>query len=304
AIDRFWSSLEKDGAYLSMIIKPIDSLRARKLELEILKSFHLPADKAYLVNEEWKRLTRGEKGEKNTAYLLDFFLDDKKNWVLIHDLRLDYKGKVAQIDHLIITRALDIYVLETKAYGDKLHILDDGSFIASYGKKEFSVPSPLEQNKRHLHILEKAIQPLLPKRLGVTLQPLVESYVLVDESTILKRSKTFDSSHVVKAEQFLSKLDEKYDALNVGEVLTKASKLISQKSVKDFAKAIADLHCKSTTNYKERFGITDDDQKEAEPTCKGCGGQVTSKNISFCTTFNERFKGHTYCFNCQKSIVG
>ena len=286
-----------------MIIKPMDSLKTRKLELEILKSFNLPANKAYLVEQEWKSLNAGEKGEQNTAYLLDFFLGEKKNWAIIHDLRIEYEGKIAQIDHLIITRALDIYVLETKAYGDTLHILDDGSFIASYQEKEYAVSSPIEQNKRHAFILEKAIQPLLPKRLGIVLKPSIQNYVLIDQNTILKRSKTFDSSHVIMAAQFLSKLDEKYEALGVGEVLTKASKLISQQSVQDFAEAVAHLHCKSSENYKKRFGITDNDQQEKMPVCQGCEGQVTSKNISYCKNFNERFKGHVYCFNCQKNIA-
>ncbi|HID36374.1 MAG TPA: NERD domain-containing protein [Ghiorsea sp.] len=286
-----------------MVIKPMDSLETRKLELGILKSFNLPANKAYLVEQEWKRLNAGEKGEKNTAYLLDFYLDKAKNWAIIHDLRIEHEGKVAQIDHLIITRALDIYVLETKAYGDTLHILDDGSFIASYQEKEYAVSSPIEQNKRHAFILEKAIQPLLPKRLGIVLKPSIQSYVLIDQNTILKRSKTFDSSHVIMAAQFLSKLDEKYETLGVKEVLTKASKLMSQQSVQDFAEAVAHLHCKSIENYKKRFGITDNDQKEKAFVCQECEGQVTSKNISYCKSFNERFKGHVYCFNCQKNIA-
>ncbi len=291
-----------------MIIKPMDSLGARKLELKILKSKTLPPEKVYMVEQEWKKLIAGEQGEKNTAYHLDFFLDDKKNWMLIHDLRLEYEGKVAQIDHLIITRALDIYVLETKAYGDTLHILDDGSFIASYGQKEFAIPSPIEQNKRHIYILEKVIQKLLPKRLGKRMEATIEGYVLIDTKTILKRSKEFDSSNVIKAEQFLSMLDKKYEQLSVGDVLKKAVKIISQDSVLQLAKDIVALHKPNKENYKERFNITDDDlkakvQKNTKTTkyfCAQCGAAITQGIASFCSRDKQRFKNKTYCMTCQK----
>jgi hypothetical protein len=281
----------------------MDSLNTRKLELEILRSKSLPPEKRYLVEQEWKSLISGERGEKNTAYLLDFFLDDKKNWMLIHDLRLEYNGKIAQIDHLIITRALDFFVLETKAYGDTLQILDDGSFLASYGKKKFAVPSPIEQNKRHVYILDKVIKNLLPTRLGFTLEPNIESYVLIDAKTHLKRSKKFDSSSVVKAEQFLSLLDKKYEQLGVGEVLKKASKLISQKSVLELSRKIAKLHAPSLINYKEKFEITDKHLQDT-PTCFSCGKDVTQKNIEFCNSYPDRFQNKAYCFQCQKEVTG
>jgi len=281
----------------------MDSLRTRKLELEILRSKSLPPEKSYLVEQEWKSLISGEKGEKNTAYLLDFFLDDKKNWMLIHDLRIEHEGKVAQIDHLIITRALDLFVLETKAYGDTLQILDDGSFLASYGRKKFAVPSPVEQNKRHVYILDKVIKNHLPKRLGITLEPHIESYILIDAKTHLKRSGKIDFPNVVKAEQFLSLLDEKYEQLSVGETLKKASKLISQSSVFDLATKVAQLHVSSSVNYKERFNISDMDLQD-KPVCYTCGKDVTQKNMQYCNSYPDKFQNKTYCFVCQKKIVG
>lgn len=35
---------------------------------------------------------------------------------MIHDLRIDQCGRVAQINHLLINRFLDIFVLESKNY--------------------------------------------------------------------------------------------------------------------------------------------------------------------------------------------
>jgi hypothetical protein len=50
----------------------------------------------------------GLKGEKEAAYHIDFHLKDTKNWAVIHDLRLEFNGRVAQIDHLLLNRFADI----------------------------------------------------------------------------------------------------------------------------------------------------------------------------------------------------
>ncbi|NTV47823.1 MAG: NERD domain-containing protein, partial [Chlorobiales bacterium] len=41
---------------------------------------------------------------------------NSKNWAVIHDLRLEHENQVAQIDHLMINRSFDFYVLESKNY--------------------------------------------------------------------------------------------------------------------------------------------------------------------------------------------
>jgi hypothetical protein len=55
---------------------------------------------------------------------------DSKNWVIIHDLRIEYGGLVAQIDHLLINRFLDFYVLETKHYSQGVKVTERGEFLA------------------------------------------------------------------------------------------------------------------------------------------------------------------------------
>ncbi len=56
----------------------------------------------------------GIKGEEEAAYHINFALKDSKTWVAIHDLRLKCNGRVAQMDHLLIDRFLELYVIESK----------------------------------------------------------------------------------------------------------------------------------------------------------------------------------------------
>ena len=44
------------------------------------------------------------KGEQEAAYHIDFHLKDSQNWAVIHDLRVEWNGRGAQMDHLHIDR--------------------------------------------------------------------------------------------------------------------------------------------------------------------------------------------------------
>lgn len=313
---------------LAMIIKQSDPLKTRKLELEILKQYDLPSTKSYLVDQEWKRLVRGEKGEKNTAYHLDFYLTKTKNWMLIHDLRIEHNGQTAQIDHLLITRVMEVFVLETKAFGDTLKMLEDGSFIASYGTKEHGIPSPVEQNKRHIHLLKQVIKDLnlSPKRLGISLPIEFMGYVLVDTETRLIRPEKLNSQEVIKSDQFVTFLDKELEKIGIFDIFKKLGKAVSQKTVEKFAESLASLHTKSNVNYKERFEITDADlarkksvsvhepgpakynisnantsSNGSQNYCAQCKTTIPAYVAKFCFDRKERFKGRAYCMSCQNN---
>jgi hypothetical protein len=133
-----------------MIIKRMDSKREEIRELKILLKGKLSSYQRFLIERELKAIRGGVSGERDSAYYIDFYFGDSRNWAVIDDLRLEHKGKVAQIDHLLINRFFDIYVLESKNYSYKLEITPEGEFQAYYSKEYIGIPSPIEQNKRHL----------------------------------------------------------------------------------------------------------------------------------------------------------
>jgi hypothetical protein len=57
--------------------------------------------------------------------------------VVIHDLRIEHRGRVAQIDHLLINRVLDIFVLESKNYYYGVKISEEGG-ASSLGWEDLS----------------------------------------------------------------------------------------------------------------------------------------------------------------------
>jgi hypothetical protein len=175
-----------------MIIKQRDSKEADIKELTSLLSLPLPVNKRFLIERELRFVKSGDRGENDSAYFIDFTYSASKNWAVIHDLRLEYDGKVAQIDHLMIDRYFEFYVLETKNFSYGVKITPDGEFLIGYNNKYQAIESPIEQNNRHIHLLEKLLKArdIMPTRLGFRIAPAFKNYVLVSpKSRVIRPSK-------------------------------------------------------------------------------------------------------------------
>ena len=82
------------------------------------------------IEQEIRMIRAGVSGEREAAYEIEFHLGSHKNQMTIHDLRIECDGRVAQIDHLIINRLLDIWVCESKHFAEGVAINDHGEWVA------------------------------------------------------------------------------------------------------------------------------------------------------------------------------
>jgi hypothetical protein len=190
-----------------MLIKSADdpSKRTRLLE-ELLQSDRLHQDQRQWLNKELQRLRIGHQGEQSAAHYLDMHYLDAQNHAVLHDLRLSADGQTAQIDHLIISRGWHFYLLETKNFGGNLRINEQGEFSVEYsGGKEYGIESPIEQSRRHEIVLRKVLEQLgLQGRTGQA-HEFHHVVLLHPRATISRpKSKSFDTSKVIKADQFKS----------------------------------------------------------------------------------------------------
>jgi len=137
-----------------MLLKKIDKQKEEDiLCLKKKLDFSDNEKQKYLIRQELKALELGLQGEKETAYFIDFNLKDSENYVILHDLRFEIDGLTAQIDHLLISKAVGIILVETKNTQASVTINDDGTMLYDYGKKSYNVPSPLAQSERHALVL-------------------------------------------------------------------------------------------------------------------------------------------------------
>jgi len=325
-----------------MNIKDRDSKEQDIAELQDLLDEKLSSKQRFLIERELKSIKSGLRGEDDAAYFINFYHSNSKNWAVIHDLRIEHEGQVAQIDHLLINRMFEVYVLESKSYAYGINITEAGEFEAQYKTQSYGIESPIEQNKRHIAVLKKLFKDkaILPKRLGIKIQPTFKSFILVYPKSIIKRpnKKEFDTSCVIKADTLRTAIDREVDKFNPTD-LALIAKISSSKTVQEVGAKLASYHTPIQIDFKAKFGIKSAPSEEVtsitlnakekwsrpdlasdkksgniEPPvkktwskskffCSQCKTSITEKAAKFCFNNKTKFGGKAYCFDCQKQAA-
>lgn len=319
-----------------MIIKEKDDSKDVLHRLDELKKISLSAKQRFLVDREIKMFAAGVRGEKTSAYFLDFEWGNSENWGIIHDLRIEHEGRIAQIDHLLINRYLEIYVLETKNFSYGVKINDHGEFNVWSGKGYTGIESPIEQNNRHIRVLEKAVKDrgLAPSRLGRTIPTTFHPFVLMSPTSRIDRAaeKKYNTKNVIKSDQFSATIFKSFDEASVGLVFGRVAKIVGKDTLKKFSQSIAKLHRPIAVDYRAKFGITAQPDSTPDVTtvqetlveyerpaaitaqnstkpepnpdrCDKCGVDVASKVVYYCRFNRTKLGGHKIlCQQCQREV--
>ena len=302
-----------------MIIKDRDSNKNEIEKLKKLLSYNITAEQKFSIQRELNAIQTGAFGEDNAAYFINFYYGNSKNWAVIHDLRIEHEGNVAQIDHLLINRLFDFYILESKSYKNGIKITDNGEFQTLYKNKYFGILSPVEQNKRHIYLLDKFLRQnkILPKRMGITIKPKYLNYILISPNAIIKRpdKKKFVTQTIIKADTLKSEIEKNAENAPISE-LSSITKLCAFSTIESMAKKIVSNHKPTNINWLAKFRIKQQTPNEVEFTknklskssgsnskyfCAKCKVGISEKVAKFCWNNKTKFKGKAYCFNCQKS---
>lgn len=326
-----------------MIIKEPDD---RKQQIDILQSLiarpDCPAESRKRIEQEVRNIQSGIRGEEEAAYEMKVRYGQSKNWMVVHDLRVEHNGLVAQIDHLILNRFMEIWVCESKRFSEGVAINEHGEFAAFYGAKPYGVPSPIEQNSRHILILKRLLESgtvKLPKRLGFTINPDLRGLVLVSKNARISRpkAKIAGLECVIKNDQLFKTIDKAIDDNNNPLLV---AKIIGSDTLEQLARDIARLHRPAQFNWAGKFGLpetppaatqtkkapvasekttTPPPQPPAEVAatvpaqaaavpekkrliCTACTAPITYTVAKFCWTNKKRFGGNAYCMDCQKLV--
>lgn len=289
-----------------MIVKNADDKSEHIKELEALLAVATGTTKKN-ISKELNIFKAGMAGEDKTRFYLDDAFKNSTNTYVIHDLRIEFNDRVAQIDHLFINRFLDVYALETKHAKSGIKISEEGEFVRwnQYERKYEGMPSPLAQNDRHVDILKAVFDSLidLPKRVGLTSKPRFYSRVILNPDARIDRPKAFDTTKVMKADDFYKSYMQEYDDVNIYTTFTTIAKFTSPEVVESIAEQLASLHKPLKPNYTAKFGagvslkkIQSESLKDKQPVEKekipACG-KCESLNI------NIAYGRYGYYFKCS-----
>ena len=311
-----------------MLIKSADNKESQIVILQNLLSHErISPEKKQQIDRELRNVSIGIATEKQAAYEIDFYFAPSKNIFVIHDLRLEVNGRVAQIDHVLMNRGFEVYVLETKTFNSGLSINERGEFSTFYDGKEVGIPSPIEQNARHISVLKEAFKTIgLPKRLGITMQPSFHSVVLVSPKAIISRPKIASTSaSVIKLDQFFSWYNEKLNAAVTLQDAVGIFKICSRDTVISLGEKLSALHRPGRIDYVAKFDLAAallgkgaaqlgppegkiantepvaPNKEEPQYFCASCRSPIASVVAKFCWNNKARFGGKAYCRPCQSS---
>lgn len=247
-----------------MIIKSksIDNPLAAQLEA-LATDAGVPKTAARRIKKDLAMLKSGDRNEHDCAHYLDPLIKDHPGRVILHDLRLQVDGEVCQIDHLLINRGMEFFVLESKSYGKSMRINDRGEFEYLSGRSYIGMPSPIEQVKRQARILNRLATEygLLPKRLGLSIKPKLCPFVLVATKSRIVRPKRadFDTDCVIKADRFMSEYQAEIDRdFTAAEVLKQAVRIVSKNTIVEIGRALVAMHRPAEHDLAKKYGLSDD----------------------------------------------
>lgn len=327
-----------------MLLKSADDKSKRLALLEDLQQSQLlDSDQRKWLRDELMRLSKGIQGEREAAYYLDQYFKDGTNHVVLHDLRFVVDDDVSQIDHLIINRFGDIYLLETKNYACNLVINDHGEFTAEYQNNRFGIPSPIEQSLRHERALCKLFERL--DIVGRTQkQPDFHHVVMMHTKATIHRppAKIFDTSSVIKADQFPSWHKSFVDNVGVGQLFKAALNARSVDTIIEWGEKLKRQHrpadwmalpefmkprkplnatvsvptapapvvrgsaSPATTIKASAQPASLESTSSEEPAkrliCHHCGSKITYPEGKYCWNNAKRFGGFAYCRDHQALV--
>lgn len=213
------------------------------------------------IQLEIRMLRAGLRGEAETAYELDFHLRDSKNWAVLHDLRLEHAGRVAQIDHLLINRFLECWVCESKHFSEGVAVNVQGEFTAFFNGRPRGVPSPLAQNERHIDVLEALMNSpsfRLPTRLGMTLRPSFLSLIVVSKGARIQRPTPVPPAFrgILKADQVWQHIQRDAEETGFFLAVDSLSKLIGSDTLRELAERLAKQHRPIRIDWAAKFGLS------------------------------------------------
>lgn len=277
----------------------------------------------------------GDMSESKAAYVLDVHFGASRNWAVIHDLRIELDGLTAQIDHLLINRMLEIWVLESKRLANGIRVQDNGECLTFRGKIPIAIESPIEQNRRHVKMLQRLLDSgavPLPRRLGMIIKPRLRSLVLISDGRITRpRVPVPGIESLIRTDLLVSHVETAYEK---GSLLDLA-KLIGSETLESVGTQLAGLHQPIEYDWERRFRLNGAKAASsrlapAKPApcnpaaanpkvvslhpkpapmpavakppagqCDGCAAPVSSGVRNYCRKNPERFGHLTLCMDCQ-----
>ena len=246
-----------------MVLKKIDPKEQEIATLkQLLVTSHSEKQKA-LIQKDLTSLENGYKAEKENAYYLDFHFESRDRLILLHDIRIDHKGRTAQFDHILIA-PLGITILESKSFKGELTINNDNSLNVKYGKYTKTFPSPIEQNIRHEKVLYDFLHDTLeiPTRFRLMGGIPISNMVLIHPNTTVTNKKLPEGFE--RSDAFATRRNKDIDKMNGAKVLFSAVTYVTKDLAKEIGEILIEVHTPINFDYTIKHRVSPQELKKPQ----------------------------------------
>ncbi|UCD81837.1 MAG: hypothetical protein JSW26_10550, partial [Desulfobacterales bacterium] len=131
-------------------------------------------------------------------------------------------------------------------------------FLVFDGYKYQSVESPIEENQKRIQTLRKALaeNKIIPRRMGISFRPKIQSYVLVSPGANVLRPppSTYDTSSIVTADYLTQTLLKQVERIKrFYQKLKRLPKAFDTDTLEKAAGKLASLNAPNPIDYRRLF---------------------------------------------------
>ncbi|MCW3094613.1 MAG: hypothetical protein JWL77_231 [Chthonomonadaceae bacterium] len=234
---------------------------------------------------------------------------------IFHDLRLEHKGEVAQIDHLVLHR-WGIVLIESKSVTTTVRVNKQGEWARRVQGRWQGMPSPVLQVRRQGDLLkillrentERLLDKILVLQFGFGYMP-VDCLVAISDVGIIERVGNPNLPEVCKSDQ----VTERVTALvthyrKVNSLLTtlvggddKGSwHTLRPQEMQRISDFLLQRHTPLSLRAPMVAASSEAEALPLSEVCAQCGRGVTPAVARYCRDQERRFGGKIYCMEHQR----
>jgi hypothetical protein len=154
------------------------------------------------------RLAAGIRAERQMAHYLDRHFRDSERFLVLHDLRIEHGGEVAQMDHLVV-HTFGVIIVESKSVSTSVRITRTGEWERRAPRGWTGMPDPLLQAERQGIVLKRLLaartEDLLDKQLfgmlqGTFANMALDVFAAISDQGTIQRARKDQAPHAMKAD--------------------------------------------------------------------------------------------------------
>jgi len=142
------------------------------------------------------------------AHYLDRHFRDSERFLVLHDLRIEHGGEVAQMDHLVL-HTFGVIIVESKSVSTSVRITRTGEWERRAPRGWTGMPDPLLQAERQSIVLKRLLtartEDLLDKQLfgmlqGTFANMALDVFAAISDQGTIQRARKDQAPHAMKAD--------------------------------------------------------------------------------------------------------